>query len=89
MTFAERFDSFYPAIQSQNSYLEAKGYRAEGDRALWQPIDFTDLEPETTNYGPGAAAAGELLDDVYLDNDEPNLEYEDFDADWFIESEEF
>jgi len=77
MNFAQRFDSYYAAIQSQNAYLEAKGYRAEGDRTLWQPQYEVNLEPETIGYGPGAAAAGELLDDVYLDNDEPSLVYEE------------
>lgn len=85
MTFAQRFDAFYSARCDQNAYLAAKGYRAEGDRTLWEPTDYTDLEPETTvGYGPGAAVAGMLLDDVYLDNDEPDLGVEEF-----LESDEF
>jgi hypothetical protein len=55
------------------SYLELKGYREEGDRTIWEPTDPSALE----------------LDDVFQNNDEPSLGYEEFDPDWWIESEEF
>lgn len=75
--FGAKFDSYYAAIQSQNAYLSSKGYRAEGARVVWEPTDPTDLEPTTVGYGPGAMAAGEVLDDVYQHNDEPSLVYEE------------
>lgn len=76
--FGAKFDSYFAAIQSQNAYLSSKGYLSEGDRTLWQPQYELDLEAETTvGYGPGAMAAGVLLDDVYQHNDEPSLVYEE------------
>lgn len=75
--FASRFGSFYSARCDQRAYLEAKGYRAEGDRSVWEPQDYTDLEPETVNCGPGAMSVGEL-DDVWENNDEPELMFEEF-----------
>lgn len=81
-SFSERFDAYFNAQRDYNSYLEAKGYRAEGDRTLWEPTYEIDIAPDA-NYGPGAMAVGEM-DDYYANNDEPWLAYEEME-----EPEEF
>lgn len=75
--FAARFDSYYSAQCDRRSYMEAKGYREEGDYTVWEPQYEVDLEPLTPAYGPGAMAVGEL--DEYQDNDEPYLGFDEFD----------
>ena len=76
--FGQRFDSFYSARYDLRCYNECKGYREEGDYTVWEPQYETDLEPETVNWGPGAMAVGEL-DELYSDNDEPYLGFDEFD----------
>ena len=72
------FDSYYSALSDMRLYHEAKGYMSEGDRTYWQPQHEIDLEPETPVYGPGAMAVGEL-DELYQNNDEPYLGFDEFD----------
>lgn len=77
--FAARFDSFYSASYDLRLYHEAKGYRQEGERTVWEPMYEVDLDfgGEAPAYAPGAMVVGEL--DEYQDNDEPNLGFDEFD----------
>ena len=75
--FAANFDSYRSAYEDMRLYLEAKGYRSEGYSTYWEPQHEVDLEPEQA-YGPGAMAVGEL-DELYQNNDEPYLGFDEFD----------
>lgn len=76
--FAARFDSFYSARANYRDYMQAKGYREEGDRMVWEPQHEVDLDfgGEAPAYAPGAMTVGEL--EEYQDNDEPYLGFDEF-----------
>ena len=79
--FAAKFDSFYNARDDYRNYMEAKGYRSEGDYTVWEPNYEVDLDfgGEAPAYAPGAMAVGELdCEDFYQSNDEPDLEFDEF-----------
>lgn len=59
-----------PTSDDYRDYSQAPGYREEGDYRVWEPRDWTDLEPELANAGPGAMARGELDDFDYSDIEE-------------------
>lgn len=85
-TFAERFDAFYRVRCDYSIYLEAKGYYQDNGVTRWEPTYPEDVEPEKP-FGPGAMTVGELDDydccsdceELYQDNDEPGLFYEELD----------
>lgn len=69
--FNSRFDSYFSAYCDKRLYHECKSYREEGDGyRVWEPQDWTDLEPDTVNTAPGAMTRGELDDYDCSDCDE-------------------
>ena len=60
-SFKDSFDSYVNAQRDYASYLESKGYRAEGDYQVWEPQHEVDGD----------------LEEFYQDNDEPTLGFEE------------
>lgn len=67
----DRFEGYLRARRDYACYLATKGvYVGDGDRCHWEPLDYTDLEPEEDNFAPGAVRRGELDDYTWEDCDE-------------------
>lgn len=57
--FVQRFD----ACLDYQRYLASKGiYAEQGDRCIWEPLDWTDVEPTEPAHSLGAAVRGEFDD---------------------------
>ncbi|MBV8883019.1 MAG: hypothetical protein JO235_03325 [Chroococcidiopsidaceae cyanobacterium CP_BM_RX_35] len=67
-TFAQHID-LSQALQSQQSYLDSKGYYQDNGCSMWEPSDPVDAELEK-RFGPGAATRGEIDDYNWSDCEE-------------------